>query len=103
MASARLTPEGTAAVASVAAVIAASPPTTMFQIRAHTDTTGPASANQWLSEARATTVCNELIRQGIPIERLSAAGLGETAPLVSPEVTAEDQARNRRVEVVRVV
>ncbi len=62
----------------------------------HADASGTASYNQKLSERRATAVKHYLEnRFGIPSERLSVVGMGETAPLPGIDPYAE---RNRRVE-----
>lgn len=53
-----------------------------------------------LSEARAKTVYEYLIQQGIGADRLKYRGMGNYFPKVSPEVTEEDRIANRRVEAV---
>ncbi|MBP2310868.1 peptidoglycan -binding protein [Azospirillum soli] len=56
-------------------------------------------ASNWeLSSARAISVVKFLIDQGIPPERLAAAGFGEYQPL-DPGTNDEALARNRRIEV----
>jgi len=56
-------------------------------------------ASNWeLSAARAISVVKYLIDQGIPPERLAAAGFGEYQPL-DPGTSDEALARNRRIEV----
>ncbi len=55
-------------------------------------------SNWELSTARATSVVKFLIQQGIPAERLAAAGFGEYAPL-DPGATPEALAKNRRIEI----
>lgn len=64
----------------------------------HTDTVGNLESNDRLSLARAERVREALIRQGLPQERISAAGRGERELLVR---TADGvpEPRNRRVEV----
>lgn len=61
---------------------------------------GRYKTNQQLSEARAQTVADllgGLVEDG---SRLQVEGKGFTEPLVQPEVTTEDKARNRRVEIM---
>jgi outer membrane protein OmpA-like peptidoglycan-associated protein len=53
-----------------------------------------------LSEARAKTVYEYLIQQGIGADRLKYRGMGNYFPKVSPEVTEADRIANRRVEAV---
>jgi outer membrane protein OmpA-like peptidoglycan-associated protein len=95
-----LTTEGEEAVALIAGVIAAAPPGLRFRVEAHSDLAGPDDFNQQLSVRRAATVRSALIGLGVPRTRVVAVGLGETAPLVVPEVTEEDRLTNRRIEIV---
>lgn len=64
----------------------------------HTDADGSAEANQKLSVARAEAVCAALKTQGLKME-CKSHGVGSSKPLVSPEKTAADKQRNRRVLV----
>lgn len=64
----------------------------------HTDAEGGAVANQKLSVARAKTVCAALKAKGMKLP-CTANGVGSSKPLVSPEKTAADKQRNRRVLV----
>ena len=57
------------------------------------------SSNQHLSEARARAVASQLAGAGIA-GRIDVQGRGASQPLVSPERSASDRARNRRVEIV---
>ncbi len=62
----------------------------------HTDSAGPDAYNQDLSLRRANAVRDYLISKGIPREKLSADGRGESEPVESND-TAEGRAMNRRV------
>lgn len=73
-------------------------PNLRVEIAGHTDSIGSAAANLKLSQARAEAVRNYLISRGAKPEQVSARGYGKTQPLISPERTAEDRERNRRVE-----
>jgi OOP family OmpA-OmpF porin len=64
----------------------------------HTDSIGSAAYNQKLSMRRAEAVKAYLISKGIPGERISIDGKGETQP-VADNKTKEGRAQNRRVEV----
>lgn len=64
----------------------------------HTDADGTPAANQKLSLARANKVCGELKAKGLTVP-CKAAGVGSSKPLVSPEKSAADKQRNRRVLV----
>jgi outer membrane protein OmpA-like peptidoglycan-associated protein len=68
-------------------------------IRGHVCCSGGDIADYY-SNLRAEAVYQYLIRKGISEERLSFQGFGNSQPLVWPEVTEEDQQRNRRVDVV---
>ena len=68
-------------------------------ISGHTDTSGKPETNWVLSKDRANAVKFYLIGKGISESRLTAEGFGDTKPLV-PNDTAENRAKNRRVEFV---
>jgi outer membrane protein OmpA-like peptidoglycan-associated protein len=69
-------------------------------IEGHTDSLGSDQSNQKLSLARATSVKDYLVGQGIPIERIpSTRGLGRTSPS-APNDTPANREKNRRVEIV---
>lgn len=69
------------------------------EIGGHTDSTGPAGYNMDLSKRRAREVRGFLVGQGkVPPGLLSAAGYGDTRPLV-PNDDALGRQRNRRVEL----
>jgi chemotaxis protein MotB len=74
-----------------------------FQIAGHTDNVPIHShkfeSNWELSTARAVVVAKFLASQGVPTERLSAAGHAETQPVASND-TPEGRAQNRRIEIV---
>jgi len=52
-----------------------------------------------LSRERAQTVATELSKNGVPASRIGVDGRGSVEPLVFPEKTDKDRARNRRVEI----
>ncbi|MBL1279804.1 MAG: OmpA family protein [Fluviicola sp.] len=56
--------------------------------------------NKRMSKKRAKVVFEYLIGKGINEERLSFEGLSNLSPIVFPEKSEKDRARNRRVEVV---
>jgi outer membrane protein OmpA-like peptidoglycan-associated protein len=70
---------------------------TTIEVAGHTDTTGADAPNQRLSEERANSVVQALVAKGVPAERLSPKGYGETAPL-DPALNAAAHAKNRRIE-----
>ncbi len=71
-----------------------------FSVEGHTDSDGDDDSNLALSEERAQSVINTIINMGISPDRLSAKGLGESAPLQTNS-TPEGKANNRRVEFVK--
>lgn len=65
-------------------------------IEGHTDNTGSAAHNHQLSLHRAMEVKKNLLKLGIPEERISVEGLGETQP-VGDNNTEQGKSKNRRV------
>ncbi|HEX4339259.1 MAG TPA: OmpA family protein [Polyangiaceae bacterium] len=94
-------PEGQKAIAQVATVLR-SIPNRRYQVAGHTDNvpiqSGRFHSNWDLSTARAVSVVNFLITQGLKPELLSASGYGEFDP-VAPNDTPQDRAKNRRIEI----
>ena len=68
-----------------------------IEISGHTDNTGEKSHNLELSEKRAQSVYNYLIQAGIPANRLSFKGYGDSMP-VYPNDSDVHKAANRRTE-----
>lgn len=69
-------------------------------IEGHTDNVGQPAANKTLSEQRAKSVMNAVLKGGIAAGRLSAAGWGQEKP-VADNRSEEGRAKNRRVEIVK--
>ncbi|MGB5325591.1 MAG: OmpA family protein [Pseudomonadales bacterium] len=65
----------------------------------HTDSSGSEAYNQALSERRAMSVRNYLVRKGVADYRLIAEGRGELEPRES-NATPAGRALNRRVELL---
>ncbi len=75
-------------------------PATSTTLEGHTDSIGPDSYNQGLSERRANAVRNIFIeRFGISGDRLKAVGYGESKP-IADNSTKEGRDRNRRTTAV---
>lgn len=66
------------------------------QIQGYTDNTGSEAKNIALSQARANSVMNALVKQGIAKNRLTAKGYGPASP-IADNSTAEGRQINRRV------
>ena len=65
----------------------------------HTDSSGGDAINQPLSERRAVSVADALIRNGVQRERLYVAGVSSRNPVASNDTPA-GRAQNRRVELL---
>jgi OOP family OmpA-OmpF porin len=66
------------------------------EIQGYTDSVGEEGKNQRLSERRAKSVKDFLVKEGVDEGRLSTKGFGEADP-VDTNDTAEGRANNRRV------
>jgi len=75
-----------------------SKPALVIEIAGHTDNVGTEESNQQLSQGRAMSVRNYLIRHGIDPKRVIAKGYGESQPVASND-TPEGRQKNRRTEV----
>jgi OmpA-OmpF porin, OOP family len=69
-----------------------------IEIAGHTDNAGTEAHNLKLSQDRANTIRDYLVRKGIKITRLTAKGYGATEP-VANNSTEEGRQLNRRTEV----
>jgi OmpA-OmpF porin, OOP family len=77
-------------------------PELKLSIEGHTDNVGGKDANQKLSESRAASVKDYLVKNaGINAARLSTKGFGDTKP-VADNGTDAGKAQNRRVELVKI-
>ncbi len=72
-------------------------PTLRIEISGHTDNTGSLQTNKKLSEARAKSVVDFLITEGIDAGRLEYKGYAYFQPIASND-TKEGRQKNRRVE-----
>lgn len=70
-----------------------------IRVDGHTDATGEANYNLWLSEKRAASVKKFLEDNGVGASRISTKGLGQSQP-VADNKTADGRQKNRRVEVI---
>ena len=70
----------------------------MVDIEGHTSSDGNFNTNMKLSNERAETVKNYLIKKGVDPSRLTSQGFGPTKPLNEGK-SEEEKALNRRVEL----
>jgi len=95
---AQLTPGGELQVVRLADVLQQMPERNVL-IEGHTDSSGPDSYNDKLSQRRADAVEDLLIIQGIEPTRVVTRGYGERFPVAAND-TAAGRQQNRRVEIV---
>lgn len=81
----------------VAKVMLEHPELQQVVVEGHTDNIGPAAYNRRLSQARAESVCRQLVKRGVDAKRLHAVGRGPDVPADTND-TAAGRERNRRVE-----
>ncbi len=79
------------------AEVAAKCPDVAINVEGHTDSDGTPERNKSLSERRARSVADYLVRAGIVSSRLNAIGYGESKNVV-PNDTPDNKAKNRRIE-----
>ncbi|MDA3908757.1 MAG: flagellar motor protein MotB [Sulfurimonas sp.] len=87
----------------VALIVEELPNTMQVSVQGHTDNLGPGKnsvfKDNWeLSSARAISVLQELLLDGVNPKRISAAGFAEFKPLAT-NVTEAGREKNRRVEL----
>lgn len=101
---ATLLPESKGILDDVASTLKEASYIKKVEIGGHTDSKGPRTYNQNLSEKRAKTVEKYLIDGGIEADRLTSKGYGEDDP-IEPNTQANGadnpagRAKNRRVEL----
>jgi outer membrane protein OmpA-like peptidoglycan-associated protein len=95
-------PDAGAALRSIAAQIRAKTPNARLRVEGHTDDRGDETYGLRLSERRARSVADWLVKSaGFRADRITTKGFGETAPAV-PNTSAANRQKNRRV-VITVV
>ncbi len=81
----------------VAEILKAHPEFSKLQIEGHTDNVGKPDKNKKLSQDRANSVKDYLVKKGVEAERLTAVGFGDEKPMADNKTPAGREA-NRRVE-----
>jgi outer membrane protein OmpA-like peptidoglycan-associated protein len=82
---------------NIAAILKAYP-NVQLKMGGYTDNTGDAAVNQKISNERANTAMQALVKLGVDAKRLSAEGYGQDHPVASND-TPEGRAQNRRIDV----
>lgn len=95
--SSNLTDESYPILDQVVSILKDNPTWSSLKVKGHTDSTGPESYNQGLSERRAQAVADYLVSQGVSSSVISTEGYGESQPIATND-TAEGRKANRRVE-----
>jgi outer membrane protein OmpA-like peptidoglycan-associated protein len=78
----------------------AHPEAAVTEIQGHTDRRGSQRYNRRLSDRRANSVRDYLIRKGVPAERLMAKGYGPDQPLEEGKDGPDYYDQNRRVQFI---
>ncbi len=73
----------------------------MVLIVGHTDSTGDKGHNMRLSLARADSVKEHLVSEGVDADKIETLGLGPTSPIASND-TREGRMQNRRVDIYAI-
>jgi OOP family OmpA-OmpF porin len=95
-----LTDASKAILLTVAQALAGNPDVKV-EVGGHTDNTGSRATNTRLSQARAESVRNFLVQNGVNPDNVTAKGYGPDQPVGSNR-TAAGRAQNRRVELKRL-
>ena len=98
---ANILPKSDALLDNVALVVSKFPQLKKIRIEGHTDDVGGEAKNQTLSEKRAQSVYQALVKRKIDANRLEAKGYGKSRPL-APGTDEVSRELNRRVEFIVV-
>lgn len=83
----------------VARIMSEHPEILKISVEGHTSSEGKAKVNKQLSQWRAATIVNYLVKQKVDRKRLQSAGWGSEKPLTAlPEKDETEREINRRVE-----
>ncbi len=87
----------------VAAILIAHPEIAKVSVEGHTSSEGNATTNKQLSQWRAGTIVNYLVKKKVDRKRLKAVGWGSEKPLTAlPEKSDDERETNRRVDFLIV-
>jgi outer membrane protein OmpA-like peptidoglycan-associated protein len=96
---ATLRPESDGVLRAVADTLIQHKEIKLVQIQGHTDNRGAKNYNQGLSEKRAASVKQWLIKAGVEASRLQSKGFGQDKPIDTNE-SDEGRQNNRRVQFI---
>ena len=77
-------------------------PEDIVNVIGHTDSDGGNESNAVLSKKRAQSVYSQLVKAGVPGDRIQIEGMGEMRPVAS-NATVDGKTKNRRVELMITV
>jgi outer membrane protein OmpA-like peptidoglycan-associated protein len=89
--------EAKPAIQEIAAILVKHPKDTMT-VLGHTDKRGTKKHNLKLSQKRAQSVKDILVKEGVAEESVAIVGMGASEPVATND-TAEGMSKNRRVEL----
>lgn len=90
-------PESFSLMDEIAKVVGEHPEIKKVAIEGHASSDGDDNANLSLSDRRAKSVLEYLVKKGVKQERLQSKGFGEQKPIADNN-TEEGRVKNRRVE-----
>ncbi len=73
-------------------------PNLVIEIGGHTDNVGDDKSNELLSQRRAESVKQYLVKKGVKPERVQTKGYGESMPIADND-SEEGRQKNRRTEL----
>jgi len=82
---------------NIAAILKAYP-NVHLKLGGYTDNTGDAAVNKKISNERANSAMQELLKLNVDAKRLEAEGYGQDHPIASND-TPEGRAQNRRIDI----
>jgi OOP family OmpA-OmpF porin len=72
-----------------------------LEIVGHTDRIGTEQYNQYLSERRAWAVARYLVKQGVPVTKLSVLGRGMHEPVSTPNECSSNLTREQMISCLQ--
>ncbi|MEJ2897987.1 OmpA family protein [Acinetobacter sp. NS-4] len=90
-------PDANKSILEQAAALIKRAPQVHLTVKGHTDASGNAQVNKALSQKRAQTIVDYLVKHGVDPAQLQAVGYGSEQP-VADNATPEGQFKNRRIE-----